>query len=317
MLVMQAAVAIGDAQKLAEMIGQDPGFDVNMDHGGVFTLLHHACQGDSRSAVIPLLLAHPDIDVNVKNKIGSTSFYYACYGRPSCVREMLKDSRVKVNEPAKNGHTPLWIAAYDGHLYVIKWWIASGREMDLGKPGDGRTDAIGAAKEWRTTGVVTLLERFKQNPEETRHAVRLELGWYDEAAAEMFAIVVFVSDGLLQIKETTIPSPAGKFFSIAAQLPLELQMVLCYRVVRSPKEIIPGKESEAAFKALAERLLWCSLFTSLEPWREEARREPGVECVCSLFELAHYIKINRLGWISSRDVSWLKSRSLPAASCAA
>ena len=78
MLVMQAAVAIGDAQKLAEMIGQDPGFDVNMDHGGVFTLLHHACQGDSRSAVIPLLLAHPDIDVNVKDTSGQTPFYWAC-----------------------------------------------------------------------------------------------------------------------------------------------------------------------------------------------------------------------------------------------
>jgi len=61
--------------------------------------------------------------------------------------------------------------------------------------------------------------------------VRLELGWYDEAAAEVFAQAVFVSDGLLQINETTTPSPAARFFSIAAQLPLELQMVLCHRVV--------------------------------------------------------------------------------------
>ena len=52
------------------------------------------------------------------------------------VRELLKDSRVKVNEPQKDGYTSLWSAAADGHLDVIKWWIASGREMDLGKPGD-------------------------------------------------------------------------------------------------------------------------------------------------------------------------------------
>ena len=56
---------------------------------------------------------------------------------------MLKDSRVKVNEPDIDGFTPLWRAAYWGHLDVIKWWIAFGREVDLGKSGDFKTDAIG------------------------------------------------------------------------------------------------------------------------------------------------------------------------------
>ena len=61
---------------------------------------------------------------------------------------MLKDSRVKVNEPAKDGETPLWRAARDdGHLDIIKWWIASGREMDLGTPGDDYTDVIWAAED--------------------------------------------------------------------------------------------------------------------------------------------------------------------------
>jgi len=97
--------------------------------------------------VIPLLLAHPDMDVNVKNSSGSTPFYIACYGRTSCVRELLKDSRVKVNEPDNYGRTPLWWAARDGYHDLIKVWIASGREMDLGTPGDvEKTDSIGAAK---------------------------------------------------------------------------------------------------------------------------------------------------------------------------
>ena len=87
---------------------------------------------------------------------------------------MLKDSRVKVNEPDNNGETPLWWAAYLGHLDVIKVWIASGREMDLGKPGDvDKTDAIGGA---RKTEVVTLLERFKSDAAKTRSEVRKELG---------------------------------------------------------------------------------------------------------------------------------------------
>jgi len=144
---------------------------------GGSTLLHYACEGNSRSAVIPLLLAHPDIDVNVKDRSGYTPFSYACGGRPSCVREMLKDSRAKVNEPAKIGLTPLHRAARYGSLDVIKWWIASGREMDLGEPGDvDKTDAIGKAKIMGNTEVVTLLERFKSDAAKTRGEVRLELG---------------------------------------------------------------------------------------------------------------------------------------------
>ena len=174
-----AAVQSGDVRELAELMRQDPGFDVNMDQDGYGrTLLHFACQRDSRSAVIPLLLAHPDIDVKVKDRSGATPFYYACYhGFTSCVCEMLKDSRVKLNKPDRDGETPLWWAAGYGHLDVIKWWIASGREMDLGKPGDvDKTDAIGGAKEQGKTEVVALLESFKKNPLDTRHAMRVEVG---------------------------------------------------------------------------------------------------------------------------------------------
>ena len=71
-----AAVESGDVKMLAELMRQDPDFNVNMWLDGYgYTLLHHACQGDSRSAVIPLLLAHPDIDVNVKTKYGDTPFF--------------------------------------------------------------------------------------------------------------------------------------------------------------------------------------------------------------------------------------------------
>ena len=124
---MKAAVQEGDAKKFAELIRQDPGFRVNKQDIIGLTLLHYACERDSRSAVIPLLLAYPDLDVNVKSTDEETSFYYACWnGGTSCVREMLKDSRVKVNEPTNNGTTPLWYAAYSGRLEVIKCWIASG-----------------------------------------------------------------------------------------------------------------------------------------------------------------------------------------------
>jgi len=254
---MLAAVESGNAKKVAELIREDPGFKVNMDQDRERrTLLHSACNEDSRSAVIPLLLAHPDIDVNVKDIYGITPFLRACLnGSTSCVRLLLKDPRVKVNEPDQGGRTPLWRAAFFGYLDIIKWWIASGREMDLGEPGGKKMDIIGVARKKGKAEVVTLLERFQKNPEETRYSVRVELGFLDALAAEMFAMVVFVSDGLLQVKKrVNTKSNAARFFRIASRLPLELQMMLCFRQVGSCKEIIPGKEREVAFKELARKL---------------------------------------------------------------
>jgi len=86
--------------------------------------------------------------------------------------------------------------------------------MDMGTPGDDRTDAIGAAKKNGMTEVVTLLERFKSDAAKTRHVMRLELGLLDELAAEVFALVVFVSDGILQIKDTKTATPAARFFKL-------------------------------------------------------------------------------------------------------
>jgi len=106
--IMLAAVKKGDAKTLAELMRQDPGFNVNTDQDGVGgTLLHYACSKNDRSPMIPLLLAHPGIDVNLKDADRWTPFFWACGGHTSCVREMLKDSRVKVNEPRSDGYTPL------------------------------------------------------------------------------------------------------------------------------------------------------------------------------------------------------------------
>jgi len=207
---MLAAVLGGHAKKVAELIRQYPGFDVNLDQNGDgLTLLHYACRDSSLSAVIPLLLAHPDIDVNAKDSGGETPFFHACADEhASCVREMLKDSRVKVNEPDNDGITPLSFAAAHGSLDIIWWWIASGREIYLGEPGDILSDAISVAKMNGRDEVVTLLERFKSDAAQTRLAMRVEPGWYNRAAAEMFALVVFVSDGLLKTKATGVKAGA-------------------------------------------------------------------------------------------------------------
>ena len=154
---------------------------------------------------------------------------------------------------------------------MLQWLIASGR--DLGDPDmkgtsifDGREyTALEMARLLRKrerTAVVALLERFVDDPVKTRHEVRVKLGLLGELAADFFALVVFLCDDLLQLKPALFPSSASapnpaavRFFIIAFKLPMELQMVLCHRVVGSMKQNILAKDSEAAFKTLAKILL--------------------------------------------------------------
>lgn len=44
----------------------------------------------------------------------------------------------------------------------------------------------------------SLLQRFRDHPEETKYEVRLKLGRKDEIAAEIFALLVFLCDGVAQ-----------------------------------------------------------------------------------------------------------------------
>jgi len=250
----------GDVDRVKEILEWNPDIDVNWrrydDGWNGWTSLHIACD-NSNLAVVSVLLAHPDIDGNSTNRFGWTPFLLACYkGRTPCVRLLLKDPRVRVNAPNDDGCTPLWEAACQGHLDIVKWWVASGRGMDLGEPGNKETDAISIARHKEETEVATLLERFKENPKETRHAVRGELAWYDPAAAEIFALVIFLADDLLRLRRMKSRGvrQAKKFFKIALQLPLELQMALCYRVIGSAKEIIPWQTSEVSFKTLSTKL---------------------------------------------------------------
>jgi len=169
----------GKVEEVKDILRKNPSLNVNWKNEGdhARTALLAACFYDHDS-VVSILLAHPDINPNLKEKDGYTPFWRACFsGRTSCVRLLLQDQRVMVNEPNNGGATPLLCAAYFGRHDAIKWWIVSGREMNLGKPGDiDKTDAIGAAKQEKKTEVVSLLVRFKSDPTKTRSEVRLELG---------------------------------------------------------------------------------------------------------------------------------------------
>jgi hypothetical protein len=141
--------------------------------------------------------------------------------------------------------------------------IASGREINLDvqvKWGGRDFSAIEIARVRGDTEIVSLLERFTKNQAQIRHEIRVELAIPDALAAELFAMVIFLCDGLLKPRSKkarlrkNLPETL-RFFGIAQRLPMELQVILCFAVYDSGKERIPSKDSEPAFKSLARALL--------------------------------------------------------------
>lgn len=256
---LHRAVRKQDEPRVKEILAAQPSINVDWKDDSGFSALHRACLCNA-SAIVSLLLLHPGVDVNSKNYYGVTCFAtLAAEGNIPHIQRFLWDPTVVVNEPDYDGCTPLYHIIHSKQPDVVKWWIASGRDMDLGTPGNPNTDAIGEARRiytWDTEEVklqqaklATLLERFKENPDYIRYATRLELGFVDELASYVFGLTVFLCDGLLQ---TTTTTRTAAFFRIAQRLPLELQTVLCLRLFESAKEIIPSKDRDRGFSYLAK-----------------------------------------------------------------
>jgi len=246
----------GHVEEVLSVLKDNPRINVNWPSKSEFqrTALH-AASLRGHLEVIKVLLAHRYIDVNVRSNNGQTPFSFACgNGHIPVVRVLLNDPRVDVALQDNWRRTPLWHAAFTGKLKVMEWLLASGRELG------GKLSALEIARKNEKTDAVSMLERFKANPALTRHELRVKLGMLDK---EVFALIVFLCDDLLQLKPafaspsstSTAAADATRFFDIARRLPMELQMVLCYRIVGSTKQNILHEDSEAAFKSLARILL--------------------------------------------------------------
>jgi len=251
----------GKTAIVEELLRKNPGIDANQGLYG-WTPLHIAAH-NGHDAIVALLLAHPGINPNIKLAGGGdTPFHIACrVGSVQCVRLLARDPLVMAtNEPNSLGHTPLWQVAssVNGKLEIIQWIIASGKAAN--HYPDARFDpANEARRSRRPQEMIDLLERFRERPERTRDEIMRQLGLHTEMAARIFVMVVFLCDGLLRTREDPGVTDADftarqRFFAIAGRLPIELQMVLCLRAVGSLREMVPGKDCEAAFRDLAKNM---------------------------------------------------------------
>lgn len=172
------AVENDEVEDVKGLLADHPGLDINWkSEAEQTTALHRAC-ANGNEVLVGLLLRHPSIEVNVKKTYSrETPFLLACAeGRTSCFLELLRDARVQLNTPDKDGYTPLSLLAAAGSLEMIKWWIASGRDLEqTGKP-NSNADAGAQAKKAGKAAVVSLLKAFKDDPVKVRKEVRKELG---------------------------------------------------------------------------------------------------------------------------------------------
>ena len=143
--------------------------------------LYVACLKGFHGVTIALL-HHPHTDVHF-------GYEEACAnGQASIVKLLLHDPRCA-------GKLSVWSASRHGHAAVLKWVIASGRDVDLherrrndeweGEEEEEEDEEEYEEEEYTATKIArkkgkietaSLLERFQSDPDQTRQAIRQELG---------------------------------------------------------------------------------------------------------------------------------------------
>jgi hypothetical protein len=257
------AVARGDVDKMTEMLKNEPDFDVNATPGDEWTLLHE-CTATNNTRVLGFLLKYPGIDVNVRywDWNGTTPLMSALFHKhDSCVRMLLSDPRTDATISDEYDITPLWLSCARSSLITVHLLFASGKELgdfnNTATSGSRVLNIFEVAAESGDAEISRLIDSYAKDKFVTIHLVRLHLEWTDAFVSDLFALIIFLCDDLLEIPTTIYQylkgdySPACRFFKIASRLPMELQMVLCNRAFGSMKDTVLTKDSEPAFRTHA------------------------------------------------------------------
>ena len=261
---------VGDLKMVAQLLA-DPCIDPNRTTSdGASPLLFAAWQGHLE--VVSLLLADGRSDPNICMQDGPTPLGMACQdGRVAVVALLLTDERVDPNKKSKNDQSsPLWFASQNGFLHLVQLMLASERSIDTRIVSKFNGRMASEQARWAATQppwshiefddherrrrdcplIADLIEAYEGNPLEVRWQLRFSPGIRERYTGHMLAVVVFFSDGYLEIG-TEISSSAKRFFALCACLPLDLQMVVCNRMFRSGKSVVSSRDSEPGFKWLA------------------------------------------------------------------
>jgi hypothetical protein len=210
------------------------------------TPLHAACKC-GRLDVDKLLLTHPSVDVNCinKKKRGKTPLHYCVVrGYLEVMKLLLADPRSRFDITDMFDKTTLQATLLTSSPEPFRWFVAlRGNDLKLNRSFTSWSGNLENS---------ILLNLLLHDRSQAIHNARVKLRLPDAAAAELFALIVFLCDDFLRIKTTTINNNTARFFQIAKRLPMELQMVLCHRTYHSAADSILSSQSEPAFRCVAK-----------------------------------------------------------------
>jgi len=272
---LRAAIKCRSLVQVKEILLAQPGFDVNADIWRGENCLHSACRWDA-GHIVSWLLTQKGIDVNRKSTTAPplTALSITCeYHSTTALLPLLEDPRTRV-DILDDGLTLAWRAVFYCGTWFTRALIACDRAIDWDTKcryldSEECTPLELSRAEKEESERTRMLEFFGTNPAAAKHEARVSLRLPIAVAAGLFADVVFISDDLLVVKNFTTPASMGtaghswerrllinfgRFFCMAARLPLDLQGLLCLRFFGSRRSIIPTGDAEIAFRHLAYEL---------------------------------------------------------------
>jgi len=237
----------GDLEEVVRILGRKPKPDVNWTNPNTFqwTALHVSCENDHHE-IVSLLLRQSEIQVNQVDSFGQTPYWRACAnGRSKAAGIMVVHPKVDISLKSHSNASPLWAAVRYGTVEVIKWMMASRKEIPLNhKYGIHGNRPLEEAREKGAKEAQELLKRFDENPFLTRFQCMLDIQFYQGLCSFLFVLVVLISDDYFIVQPEMSTTSYGRFFKIACSLPLELQMVISNRAYNQCKNLIHSNDVE-------------------------------------------------------------------------
>lgn len=172
----------GDLPLLKQVLGKRHLRINSTDEHGRNVLIWACIMGHTE--IVRFLLTIPKVNINKDSRLWTTPLVTACAdGRLGVVRLLLEDPRIDVNTAGRHGITPLERACLSSSKGIVEALMMDPRTRPPAY-------LIGRYPECQP-----LLDSFCRDPEGTRRLLK------EKTAVDTFALIIFLSDGLLRLKE--------------------------------------------------------------------------------------------------------------------
>lgn len=132
------ACSVGNSDAISTLLAKGGSeLAVAVDPASGFLPIHFAAySGDPAS--VETLLRQPNVDINAKTKNeGWTALHFAAfYGHLQVLEVLVQDTKIKMEIRDRAGRTPVFVAAYSGHLDCLKMLKSQGAKLDTKAPNE-------------------------------------------------------------------------------------------------------------------------------------------------------------------------------------